>query len=242
MKIILPFLLLLSLTSCMQNKYAEVIHTSLPPTINTNSHYLVFMHGKIIEKKGLPAKSKRHGPYEYEAMLDRFAASGFTVISQTRNYPVDIFDYAVGVSEQIEKLLAAGVPAHNISVAGFSKGGRMALVVSSFIQNRDINYIILAGCRTSDIDQLDLDLYGRVLSIYDISDDKFESCSEIFSASKGITQSREIALDTGLGHGLFYSPLDIWLSPMTQWPVIKEKPITKPFNQLQIHKKVGDEP
>ena len=211
--------ILLSLlgVSCMQSKYANFIHTSPPDNIDQASYYLFFMHGKIVEKEGVPASSKRYGDYEYHGMLDIFASSGFNVISEARNSGTNIYDYASDIADQVEHLISAGVPASHITISGFSKGGRMTLVVSSLLNNKDLNYVVLAGCRTSNIENFNLRPSGRVLSIFDENDDSFESCSEIFSEGKNNLHAREIILNTGDGHGAFYTPITEWVNPLIKW-------------------------
>jgi hypothetical protein len=203
--------------SCTQNKHADLIYTSTPASINAEAHYLFFMHGKIVEKKGLPASSGRYGDYDYFDMLDSFASYGFNVISEARGSGTDVHDYAYKVAKQVEKLISSGVPASHITVSGFSKGGRMTLIVSSMLNLKDINYVVLAGCRLSNRYDYDLNPSGRVLSIYDSSDDTFGSCSRVFAEGKGNLETNEIVLNTGDGHGVFYTPIDEWVAPMMSW-------------------------
>jgi hypothetical protein len=150
-------------------------------------------------------------------MLKTFSSEGFEVISEVRSKGTDIFDYSYQVAADVEKLISAGVSGKNITVSGFSKGGRMTLVVSSLLENAEVNYVVLAGCRTPDIGNLDLSPVGRVLSIYDSNDDKFESCSEIFATASEGLEANEIVLNIGDGHGVFYRPLDDWVQPMVKW-------------------------
>ena len=217
LKISIGIFLSLIASGCMQNKYADFIHQSIPEKMPIHSHYLFFMHGKIVEKKGIPATSKLYGDYQYQSMLNRFASNGFHVISETRSRGTDIYDYASKVAEQVEQLIDIGVPASNITISGFSKGGRITLVVSSLLKNKDINYVVLAGCRTSDIYKFNLKPSGRVLSLFDEDDDRFESCSEIFLEGQHNLQSKEIILNIGDGHGVFYSPITEWVEPMMKW-------------------------
>jgi hypothetical protein len=121
-----------------------------PESVSQSNHYLFFMHGNIVEKKGLPAKSKEYGPYDYDGMLKALSKQGLVVISEVRKQDTDIQAFATRIAEQVRILLEKGVPASNITVSGYSKGGRMTAVVSSLLANRDINYVILAGCRDSD--------------------------------------------------------------------------------------------
>ena len=211
-------LILIVNTCCYTNTvYAGSIQESIPSNPNLESRYLFFLHGKIVEKKGDPARSKKYGDYEYQDMLKAFEEAGFEVISEARGRGTDINDYSAKVAEDVDKLISSGVPAKNITISGFSKGGRMTLVVSSLLDNKNINYVVLAGCRSSDIDNLNLSPSGRVLSIYDSDDDKFESCAEIFSTGGEGLVSKEIVLDIGDGHGVFYSPIDEWVKPLISW-------------------------
>ena len=156
--------------------YAGSIQESIPSSPNTESRYLFFLHGKIVEKKGDPATSKKYGDYEYQGMLTTFEEAGFEVISEERSSGTDIHDYSAKVADDVDTLISSGVPAKNITISGFSKGGRMTLVASSLLDNKNINYVVLAGCRSSDIDNLDLSPNGRILSIYDSYDDALLYC------------------------------------------------------------------
>lgn len=198
---------------------AGEIHSTLPGNTDPDKHYLFFMHGKIIEKKGNPARSRKYGLYKYDSMLKRFAKAGFEVISEERSKGTRMREYAPQVAENVQQLLAAGVPADHITVSGFSKGGRMTLMVATRLSNNDVNYVVLAGCRTSDISELELAPAGRILSIYDSRDDSFESCADIFAAGNEGLVSDEIVLTIGDGHGVFYKPLDEWVEPFVKWAI-----------------------
>ena len=217
MKTLITLFFSVILCSGATNLNAQSVYPSVPENIDTNKNYLFFMHGKIVEKKGLPASSKKYGDYEYQDMLDTFTSSGFIVISEARSSGTDIIDYAYSVKGQIEKLLKAGVSPSKITVSGFSKGGRITLLVSSILANKDIHYVVLAGCRDSDIEPYDLKPSGKILSIYDSSDDKFESCSGIFAEKNKDAITNEIVLEIGDGHAVFYQPMDEWVSPMVKW-------------------------
>lgn len=209
-------LLLVSIVSTGHARAGD-IHTSVPASIDPSRHYLFFMHGKIVEKKGNPARSRKYGLYKYDSMLKRFARAGLEVISEEREKGTRMREYAPQVAAGVQQLISAGVPAGNITVAGFSKGGRMTLMVATQLSNSDINYVVLAGCRSSDIHELELAPAGRILSIYDSRDDSFESCADIFSAGSEGLVSDEIVLDIGDGHGVFYKPLDEWVEPLVAW-------------------------
>lgn len=193
------------------------IYESVPKNVDSTARYLFFLHGKIVEQKGVPASSKKYGDYEYMKMLQIFADAGFEVISEARSKGADINDYSSKISDSVEKLIDAGIPAKNITVSGFSKGGRMTLLISSLLENKDVNFVVLAGCRTSDIDNLGLSPIGRIMSIYDSNDDTFGTCAEIFASGGDDLITNELVLSIGDGHRVFYQPLDEWVQPMIKW-------------------------
>jgi hypothetical protein len=199
---------------------------AFPISVDPNKRYLFYLHGKIIEEQGIPAVSPDFGEYEYGAILDEFNGYGFTVISEQRATNTDGLDYAKKVAGQIQKLLDAGVPPENISVIGASKGGGITIYVSHLLDNTQIRYVIMAICNPEMISGLKksrITLTGKVLSIYDSADTLAGSCMDLFefSDSKGLSESREIVLDVGIGHGILYKPLEEWVQPAVEWVQIK---------------------
>jgi predicted esterase len=181
--------------------------------------YLFYLHGAILENQGANAVSPEYGAYEYENILTTFRKEKFTVISEVRAKNTDVTTYAKKVVGQIDSLLKTGAPAKNITVIGASKGGMMTLYVSSFLKNKDVNFVILAGC-FSDIANStpQINLCGNILSIHEKSDDIGRSCTELKNHSpQAIPHYKEIELNTGLKHGFLYKPLPEWVSPSVKW-------------------------
>ncbi len=183
---------------------------------------MFYLHGKTIEDQGIPAISPDYGEYEYGAILDALSGYGFVVISEQRPKNTDSLEYARRVIGQITTLLDAGVPAHNITVVGASKGAGIAIFVSHYLENPNVNYVILAICAPVTVEQLiqdQISLYGNVLSIYDSADELAGSCQRLFSfsESKGISRHDELILNVGTGHGILYKPLDEWIIPTIEW-------------------------
>jgi len=148
------------------------------------------------------------------------AKHDFIVISEARGNDTKVKRYAKNIASQVSTLIEGGVPGRNITVAGFSKGGKITLVTSSRVGNESINYVVLAGCirKTKKfINKFSLDLKGRVLSIVDYNDDTFSSCEDMFNSSSGGLKHKEIILKEGSGHGVFYTPNDKWIGPMIDW-------------------------
>ena len=200
----------------------DLSNYAFPGSIDPTKGYLFYLHGKIIEDQGIPAISPDFGEYEYQAILEKLSGYGFDVISEQRAVNTDSFMYAKRVAEQVKTLLKAGVPAHNITVVGASKGGGIVIYVSNLLENREINYVLMAICSPDMIKGLEpnnISLYGNVLSIYDFADNIAGSCQDLFdfSEGKGISKSREVVLNVGTGHGVLYKPLDEWITPTVQW-------------------------
>ena len=196
----------------------------VPEKIDANAKYLFYLHGRIIEVQGVRPRHEQHGFYEYEEILRAFAARGFNVISEPRPADTEHVEYARKVVGQIGRLLAAGVPARNVTVVGASKGGAIAVFTSTLLQNRDVNFVVLAGCGSGGPYLTNkVDLHGRVLSIYDTKDEyggaggRGVSCSKYYKQSTGLKQSGEIEVKLGVGHGLLYKPFKEWVDPAVEW-------------------------
>jgi hypothetical protein len=132
-------------------------------------------------------------------------------------------EYARKIVAQVTELLEAGVPAKNITVLGVSKGSYIAIFVSHFLKNQELNYVLAGSCYPDEIELLkqnQIFLYGNVLSIYDSVDEYAGTCEELFSISAsraGLSNYDEIVLSIGTGHGILYKPLDAWILPTVDW-------------------------
>ncbi len=200
----------------------DITRYAFPETVDPTSYYLFYLHGKIIEDQGLPAVSPDYGTYEYPAILEKLSRLGLIVISEQRAENTDALQYAQRLAGQVTRLLNSGVPAKNITVAGASKGGAIAILASNLLENEALNFVLLAACDPASIDALQrnkVSLYGNVLSIYDSADKIAGSCQELFAASagKGLSRHAEIVLQVGSGHGMLFKPLDEWITPTLRW-------------------------
>ncbi|HYO92764.1 MAG TPA: alpha/beta hydrolase [Pyrinomonadaceae bacterium] len=194
------------------------IWKEIPDKIDPSAKYLFYMHGIIVENEGIRPTSPRFGVYEYEQILETLAGKGFIVISEARPKGTIVTKYAAKVVSQINKLLKAGVAPQHITIVGASRGGGIAIAVSSQLRNRDVNFVIMAACGDFDIYKtFRTDLWGNVLSIYDHKD-TVTSCQPFFDKSKtGLNRHREIVTKLGVGHGLLYRPLKEWVDPVIEW-------------------------
>ena len=139
--------------------------------------YLFYLHGAIMEGQSGNAKSPYYGEYQYDAIVDTFKNSGFIVRSEIRKSNTDVTSYAKEISKQIDELLKKGVKANDITVVGASKGAVIAMYVSTFVNQRDMNFVFLAACNDGNFQSFpDIRFSGNILSIYEESDNIGNSC------------------------------------------------------------------
>ena len=193
------------------------ITADVPEKLDPSKHYTIFLHGKIVEDQGVDAESPEFGVYEYQAQLEYLADAGLHVISAVRPAGTDPIEYANLVVEQVLRMQASGVPPENIGIVGVSKGAGIALWVSSKLIDPEVSYVILAVCGDELSDAPQISLKGRVLSIFEVSDEFGQSCLPLAERSHGIAAFHELSLDTGLGHGAFYRADPDWLDPTVAW-------------------------
>ena len=193
-----------------------VILTDVPPEIDTNPRYLFYLHGYIVQSQNTRPVSPEYGAYEYAQIVHTFRDNDFVVISEARKQSREVEPYARKVAGQITRLLKAGVPAKHITVVGASQGSWIAMLVSTYLKSRGVNFVLIAGC-AADKDFLKMvNLHGNVLSIYEKSD-LAQSCSDFRADATGIKDWKEIAVNTGLRHGFLYRPMKEWIEPTIAW-------------------------
>ena len=181
-----------------------------------NSRYLFYMHGLIVEGTTGRPQSRDHGVYEYPEIVKALSAQGFTVVSEIRPANCDIKAYAQKVAAEVQTLLDEGVSEEQITVVGASKGGMIAATVSHMLKHPHIRYVILAGFFPS-LARDGVQLHGEVLSIHDSSDQYTILPELFFKNSPELTRSKMIVTDTGLGHGLLYTPHPAWVNETVNW-------------------------
>ena len=179
--------------------------------------YLIYLHARIIEEQqtSRPTDSV-FGVYEYQAILDSLRHAGLVVLSEQRPPKANSDSFAARVVHQVDSLLRLGVSPRAITVAGFSKGGWIAILASSRLQNPDISFVFMGACGPWAFEP-DLHVSGRLLSIYETSDSLGVSCAPMFARRGPGSQVEEIALSLGLGHGTFFQPRPAWLDPTIAW-------------------------
>lgn len=181
--------------------------------------YVFYLHGAIIESEGPNAVSSEYGPYQYFDILRTFRSENFTVLSENRKPNTDVVEYAHHIVDQINGYIKTGIEPGNITVVGASKGGLIAMFVSSFLKNPKVNFVLLACCNDNNLEQYkELNLCGNILSIYEKSDAIGHSCEKFIKRSnQSVPHYKEIVLNTGLKHGFLYRPLPEWVKPTVKW-------------------------
>ena len=189
----------------------------LPQPIDPDARYLIYLHNQFWETAAPDDRHPQFGLYDYEGILAAFAARGLTVIAERREPGADPPVSADRVVRQIRDLIAAGTPARAITVVGFSKGGAIAILASTGLADDDVNFVILAGCGRWLASRPDLVSRGRMLSVFEASDELAGSCRPLFDRAAPGSQSSEIELRLGGGHGAFFAPHPEWIEPTVAW-------------------------
>ena len=199
----------------------------LPSTIIPSAKYIFFLHGKTPEKYGPNGINSCFGIYDYHGIVKSFIKCGFTVISEIRPQGTNPDKYAGKIEKQVKTLLTKGIPPGQITVAGFSKGATIALLVSSKLKNPGVNFVVMGccghngGCVPKHYNRLLANsvrfMQGRFLCIYDVFEQKYLDCRKILKNVSAKATFNEIKLVNGLGHSLFYRPRRYWIAPMAEW-------------------------
>lgn len=187
---------------------------------STESRYMFYLHGKIIEDQGIYAVSDLFGAYEYQNILDTLENAGFKVISEARPQHTDPGEYARKVVAQIERLIKTGIAPENITIVGASKGALIAILISSMLKNEKINFVFMGVCTEDSLAYFEsnkINICGNILSIYEHSDKGVSSCEKLIERSLCEGISKEIELNLGTGHGFLFKPSRSWVTPVIQW-------------------------
>lgn len=201
---------------------AGSVLATFPQRPDAKLRYVVYLHGRIVEEQGRRAVSPEFGAYQYDDIVAALAGHGVAVVGEVRPKGTDPKAAADHVGTEVRRLMDAGVPPANITVVGASKGALIAMLASTKLEDRDVGWVIMANCNDSVTRDFGLALHGRVLSIYESSDDVGGTCAPLFAKSPAIAQHAELRLETGLRHGFLYRPLPEWVKPAIAWSERRE--------------------
>ena len=216
-------LLLVSFSFASQNQAQTgvaqeqgVILHDVPQKVDKNARYLFYISGYIVQAANPRPTSPKFGVYEYEKILETFKQNNFIVISEARKQSPDIEPYAEKVAAQVRQLLNAGVPAQNITAVGASQGGWIAMLASTYLKNRRLNFVAIGACAADDGFLRTLDLHGNVLFISERTDLP-GSCQRFRTDATGLGEYKEVETNTGQRHGFLYRPMKEWVDPTVAW-------------------------
>ena len=111
----------------------------------------------------------------------------------------------------------ARVPPSRITVLGASKGSVITMRVSTVLRNKDVNFVIMSNCNDWVGKNFQIDLYGNVLSIYDVNDEFGQTCQKFFNKAHGLNRHNEVVLKVGTGHAVLYKPMKEWIDLVVEW-------------------------
>ena len=190
--------------------------SDVPQKADPKARYLFYLHGYIVEAGNTRPTSPKFGVYEYEQILETFRQRGLVVISEARRQDREIEPYARKVAGQVRRLIESGVPPEHITVSGASQGAWIAMLASTYLENQDVNFVVIAAGSADEGFLKMVNLHGNVLSIYEKSD-LAQSCESYRADATGMNEWKEVEVNTGLKHGFLYRPMKEWIEPTIAW-------------------------
>lgn len=197
--------------------FAGGIFGKLPDELSSQSRYVFYSHGYIVEGDNKTPEHPRWGVYDYPQILQELQLPDTFLISEHRAKNTDPFVHAKKLASQVKTLIDEGVAPENITLVGFSRGGFITAIASNYLKNKDLKFIIQAACTSGLAKRSEIKLFGHIRSIYETSD-TVGSCHDVVQRDpQHISSFEEIAISTGKEHGAFYRPIDDWLIPTIKW-------------------------
>lgn len=190
------------------------IHSDVPAEPDPKARWAIYLHGRIVEMQGRKATHPEFGPFAFDAIVRALADGGLEVIAEVRPESTT-FEYSSRVARQVRQLKQAGVPSSANTVVGFSKGGSLARRAAAELADPELRFAILAGCprKPENLEPWTARMSGRMLSLYDRSDEMVGSCKPAFEKAPGVEGS-ETVLTVGRRHGTFFEPRREWVEPV----------------------------
>ena len=183
----------------------------------SNPKHVFYLHGRIIEVQGINAVSEQFGKYDYQAIIDSLSIENVIVHHEIRTTETDFYDFGAKISGEIDRLIKNDVKPEQITIVGASKGAVMAMYISHISQHQ-INYVLLGANNDYLEQEMDWELKGNILGIYEISDAIAGKNYQFWiNKSENTAHFKELGIDTGLGHGFLYRPVGEWLEPTREW-------------------------
>ena len=223
------FFIYVAIISFSVSGNAGHVYNKPPPNPAPNTKYLFYLHGKYLET------NDNTTIYQYTKILESLSNNQINVIGEIRkSAELAPYIYANRIFDQVNQLISRGVPASNITIAGHSKGGLLAMVASTLIKRDEVRFAILASCayagkqvRTYQrfIRHRARRMRGIFLIIWEKSDKGFADCNDAMKVA-GVP-FKNIRLIEGGGHRLFYQPNESWMRPLIKFALGKNDPQQK---------------
>ena len=190
----------------------------MPKKPDISKKYLFYLHGAIIEEGDLTPTHPEFGFYDMPEIRSVLADhDNLILISEHRAKETVIAEYANKLADDVNSLIKSGVAVQNITIAGFSKGGMIAILASSILKNKEPNFVFMAACNSWAIEDDAIRVAGRILSIFETTDTIGRSCKALIDKSPDVTEYKEVEINTGKKHGAFYEPIPQWVEPLKAW-------------------------
>ncbi len=187
------------------------------PEREGSSLHVLYLHGNIVQRHGKNAVSPEYGPYMFDEIVVALGRSGANVHAPVRTGNPSNEASAQQVVAFVEELLKSGVSPTHITVVGASQGSIIAMLVSETLKNPALKFVLMGACNDWVRNEINPDLYGHILSIYEVGDPYGASCEPLTANKPGVSSFKEHRLSTGLSHGFLYSPLPAWIEPTLLW-------------------------
>lgn len=193
---------------------AETVKSIDEIPLSSGASYVFFYHGAIAEGTQKNPVSEKYGEYDFSGLKQALDSEDYYLIADIREKNISVKAHAEKLAEAVSGLLHKGIPAENISLVGFSRGGGIVATAAGLIDNKDIRYVLLASCPRAVSWP---PFRGRLLSLYEKDDSLAGSCAFVTEGTPKVDEFKEIELESGLGHGEFYRPQERWLEPVQNW-------------------------
>jgi len=200
----------------VQSAIAGQVYETFPTQINSKASYVFYSHGLIVEGTNPRPVNAGWGTYEFPKIKEALSDKNYHLIAYQRPKNTNPHAYAKKLVTDINQLVELGVPTKNIALVGFSRGGEITALASHYSRDNHIKVVIMAACAGILKAEPNIDVVGRIYSIYETSD-SVGSCQFLMDRSKAVSSFKEVSISTGKEHGAFYRPMKEWVIPVKQW-------------------------
>ena len=178
---------------------------------------IVFLHNAWFERHKNGEAHQQFGVYDFAGIRDALGRNA-QVIAPERDPNAQPHAEALEVVELIESLMDDGMEASDIKIVGASKGAFIAQLASEQIAEPTLRWVLVGGCHVRRLASGPAPkMSGRVLSIYDTSDQMAGPCRDFPALTEETVRFEERSVETGRGHGFQFSADEAWIAPARDW-------------------------